>query len=74
MRHIAAADGFAGVGLSRRDANWAIKALRDEALPLFAAADDQDGVLRAEAFEPKVELPRMALGPGNGGGLSIDRS
>ncbi|WP_458757751.1 hypothetical protein ACSVBT_17480 [Afipia sp. TerB] len=34
LRHIAAADGFAGLGLSRRDANWAIKALRDEALPL----------------------------------------
>ena len=41
LRHIAAADGFAGIGLSRRKANWAIKALRDEALPLFAAADER---------------------------------
>ena len=43
LRHIAAADGFAGLGLSRREASWAIKALRDEALPLFAAADDRAG-------------------------------
>ena len=38
-----AADGFRGLGLSRREAAWAIKGLRDEALPLFAAADDRDG-------------------------------
>lgn len=43
LRHIGAADGFAGMGLSRREANWAIKALRDEALPLFAASDDRAG-------------------------------
>ena len=37
LHHIAAADGFLGLGLSRREASWAIKGLRDEALPLFAA-------------------------------------
>jgi error-prone DNA polymerase len=62
LRHIAAADGFAGIGLSRREANWAIKALRDEALPLFAAADDREGLLRPEAVEPAVSLPRMGTG------------
>ena len=36
--------------------------LRDEALPLFAAADDRDGVLRAEAIEPAVTLAPMTMG------------
>jgi error-prone DNA polymerase len=62
LRHIAAADGFAGLGLSRREASWAIKALRDEALPLFAAADDKAGILRPEAIEPDVSLPPMTMG------------
>ncbi|MCC8978911.1 error-prone DNA polymerase [Bradyrhizobium acaciae] len=62
LRHIAAADGFAGLGLSRREANWAIKALRDSPLPLFSAADDHDGLLRPEATENSVELPPMAPG------------
>jgi error-prone DNA polymerase len=62
LRHIAAADGFAGLGLTRRQASWAIKGLRDEALPLFAAADDREGQLRAEASEPAVTLAPMALG------------
>jgi error-prone DNA polymerase len=59
---IAAADGFHGLGLSRRDAAWAIKGLRDEALPLFAAADDRAGLLRPEALEPRVTLAPMTQG------------
>ncbi len=62
LRHIAAADGFASMGLSRREASWAIKGLRDEALPLFAAADDRAGVLRPEANEPAVTLAPMTAG------------
>ena len=62
LRHIAAADGFAGLGLSRREASWAIKGLRDEALPLFAVADDKVGLLRPEAIEPAVSLPPMTIG------------
>jgi error-prone DNA polymerase len=62
LRHIAAADGFAGLGLTRRQASWAIKALRDEALPLFAAADDRAGQLRPEATEPVVTLAPMTPG------------
>ena len=62
LQHIAAADGFRGLGLSRRDAAWAIKALRDDALPLFAAADDRAGILRPEATEPTVQLPAMTAG------------
>ncbi|MEA2951178.1 MAG: error-prone polymerase, partial [Alphaproteobacteria bacterium] len=59
---IAKADGFKGLGLSRREAAWAIKSLRDEALPLFAAADDRDKILRSEIVEPAVTLTLMTLG------------
>ncbi|MEA2822984.1 MAG: error-prone polymerase [Bradyrhizobium sp.] len=59
---IAKADGFKGLGLSRREAAWAIKSLRDEALPLFAAADDRDSILRPEILEPAVTLTPMTLG------------
>jgi error-prone DNA polymerase len=62
LQGIARADGFRGLGLSRRDAAWAIKGLRDEALPLFAAADDRDGQLRPEADEPAVALTPMTMG------------
>ena len=62
LYQIAAADGFHGLGLSRRDAAWAIKGLRDEALPLFAAADDRAGLLRPEALEPRVTLAPMTQG------------
>jgi hypothetical protein len=49
-------------GPSRREAAWSTKALRDEALPLFAAADDRDAVLRPEAVEPAVTLTPMTTG------------
>lgn len=62
LHGIARADGFRGLGLSRREAAWAIKGLRDEALPLFAAADDRAGTLRPEVIEPKVALAPMTLG------------
>ncbi len=62
LKHIAAADGFAGLGLSRRDAAWALKGLHDEALPLLASADDRDTTLRPEITEPRVTLPAMTAG------------
>ena len=59
---LADADAFGSLGLSRRDAKWAIKALRDNPLPLFAAG----GLLQDEAVpefdEPAIELPRMTRG------------
>lgn len=58
LTHLAEADAFRpGLGLARREALWAIKALRDEPLPLFAAA----AVMR-EAEEPDVLLQPMRDG------------
>jgi error-prone DNA polymerase len=62
LNHIAAADGFKGLGLSRREASWAIKALHDGALPLFAAADDRAGRLLPEIIEAPVSLSPMTAG------------
>ncbi len=61
LEKLAAADAFLpSMGLSRRDALWAIKALKDEPLPLFAAADR--GAARAEIVEPPVAMKPMAAG------------
>jgi error-prone DNA polymerase len=57
LRQLAAADAFAGMELTRREAAWAIRELRDEALPLFAAAGAAQ-----EAVEPEVTLRPMAVG------------
>ena len=62
LRHIAAADGFSGLGLARREASWAIKALYDSPLPLFAAADDRETKLRPEQIEEPVTLEPMKAG------------
>jgi error-prone DNA polymerase len=62
LHGISRADGYQSLGLSRREAAWSIKALRDEPLPLFAAADDRDAVLRPEAVEPEVTLTPMTTG------------
>jgi error-prone DNA polymerase len=45
------------MGLARREAAWAIRALRDEALPLFATAGTE-----RELEEPTVLLRAMAAG------------
>ncbi|SEM29685.1 error-prone DNA polymerase, DnaE-like [Roseovarius azorensis] len=53
---LAEADAFAALGLTRRDALWAAKALKAPApLPLFGP-DGEGGV------EPGVSLPQMTLG------------
>jgi error-prone DNA polymerase len=60
---IAEADGFrASMGLARREALWAIKALRDEPLPLFAAASAREQAMVAEVNEPAVTLKPMKAG------------
>ena len=63
LERLAEADAFLpGLKLSRRDALWAIKPLRDSALPLFAAADARDGALSPEVVEAPVELRPMTEG------------
>ena len=60
---LAEADAFLpALGLSRRKALWAIKALRDEPLPLFTAARGQGSSPAPEASEPAAALRPMAAG------------
>jgi DNA-directed DNA polymerase III PolC len=56
LARLADADAFAGLGLSRREALWQVKAIAGDApLPLFAG-------LEGEGEEEPVELPPMTLG------------
>ena len=56
LERLAEGDAFAALGLTRRDALWAARALRAPApLPLFGT-DGEGGV------EPGVTLPQMTLG------------
>jgi error-prone DNA polymerase len=60
---LAEADAFlSGLGLARREALWAIKALRDEPLPLFAAARSSDEPSLPEIEEPAARLNPMTAG------------
>jgi error-prone DNA polymerase len=60
---IAEADGFRpSMNLARREALWAIKALRDEPLPLFAAASAREQAIVPEFDEPDVVLKPMKAG------------
>lgn len=63
LTQLAEADSFRpAFGLERRDALWAIKALRDEPLPLFAAAAEREQRAVAEQQEPEVVLRQMTEG------------
>jgi error-prone DNA polymerase len=60
---LAEADAFQpSLKLVRREALWAIKALRDEPLPLFAAASARENETVAEIDEPVVALKPMTSG------------
>jgi error-prone DNA polymerase len=62
LSRLADADAYRSLKLVRRDALWAIRALRDNPLPLFAAGGlNQDEVV-PEFDEPAVELTRMTRG------------
>ncbi|CAO3442295.1 error-prone DNA polymerase [Azospirillum largimobile] len=56
LEKLAKADAFRSVGLDRRAALWAVRALGDQPLPLFARLDGP------MAEEPEATLPAMALG------------
>jgi error-prone DNA polymerase len=63
LTQIAEADGFRpAFGLARRDALWAIRGLRDEPLPLFAAASARENEIVPEIDEPSVALRPMTAG------------
>ena len=58
LERLAEADAFAGMGLTRRDALWAVRAIRAPAsLPLFSNPLDGEGLR-----EPPVTLPAMHPG------------
>ncbi|MGG6898055.1 error-prone DNA polymerase [Rhizobium sp. BR 315] len=60
---LAEADAFlSSLNLQRRDALWAIKALRNEPLPLFAAAAERERKTIAEQQQPSVSLRQMTEG------------
>jgi error-prone DNA polymerase len=63
LEQLAAADAFrAAFGIRRRDATWALKGLRDEVLPLFAAAAAREGRAVLETVEPAVDLKQLPTG------------
>ena len=58
LERLAEADAFSGMGLSRRDALWAVRAIRaPRPLPLFADPLEGEGIA-----EPPAALPAMHLG------------
>jgi error-prone DNA polymerase len=59
---LAKADAFGSMGLNRREAAWAIKALRNTTLPLFADADRRENQFKPEFAEPSVVLDPMTKG------------
>lgn len=60
---LAKGDAFRpSLGVARRQALWAIKALRDEPLPLFAAAAEAEKRYVTEVHEPEVALRPMTAG------------
>lgn len=60
---LAEADAFRpSLKLERRDALWALKALRDDPLPLFAAAAEREAEVVPEMVEPSVSLVPMVEG------------
>jgi error-prone DNA polymerase len=63
LERLAEADAFRpSLGLARREALWAIKGLRDEALPLFAAAHRHELRPPPEINEAVVQLKAMTAG------------
>jgi error-prone DNA polymerase len=57
LERLAEADAFAGMGLTRREALWAVRILGPAPLPLFAAAQEDE-----QSRDPAAALPAMTLG------------
>ena len=72
LERLAEADGFRSVGLDRRRALWALKALGDPPLPLFAAPTEAPHpnplpAMRGEGKESTPSPPKGGRGQGEGG-------
>jgi len=61
LERLAEADAFHDMRLDRRQALWAIRGLRDDVLPLFAAAD-AGRIAQPEIVEPPVAIAPMLAG------------
>ncbi len=65
LQHLARADAFNSIGLSRRQALWAIQGLGAVPLPLFSTLDkgvNNKEILSETVSEPGTNLPTMTLG------------
>jgi len=62
LERLARADAFQALGLNRRQALWAVKALGQAPLPLLAAADARAGMMLPEAAEAPVALVPLTEG------------
>ncbi len=63
LGQLADADAYTrSLKLERRDAHWAIKALRDDPLPWFAAAAEREMAAIAEQQEPEFALRQVTDG------------
>jgi error-prone DNA polymerase len=62
LKRLAAADALRSLRLDRRNALWTIGRLRDDPLPLFAAADLRDNTLVPEIRESPIALAPMPFG------------
>jgi error-prone DNA polymerase len=69
LERLADADAFGSLGLSRRQALWAIHGLRDAPLPLFAAADGP--AEPAEQDEPVSPVPPPPAERSSGKGTKL---
>ena len=71
LRCLARADAFASMGLARQEALWAIRTLRDEAMPLFDAAGDAALEDEGRACLPGITAPVRTLHDYTFTGLSL---
>jgi error-prone DNA polymerase len=62
LQRLAQADAFQGLGLDRRQALWAIRALSDDRLPLLDFARVEAGRTRDLVAEPPAALRRLRQG------------
>ena len=70
LRHLAAADAFGSLGLSRQAALWAIQPLHDESLPLFDAITFKEPLVEPE-YLPRATTFKQVTQDYTSVGLSL---